>query len=90
MIVSVADRHREAVIKACPRRGKTVLSLEALSKPFNLPEITDEPPSLMTPDKYCMLECGHWEFTDQPMSMIEDRLNEAMDPILRYLEIQAE
>ncbi len=86
----MADRHREAVIKACPRMGKTVLSLEALSKPFNLPEITDEPPGLMPLDKYCMLECGHWEFTDQAMSMIEDRLNEAMDPILRYLEIQAE
>ncbi len=87
MVISVVDKHRDAVIKAYPAGKKKVFSLEALSKPFNLPDITNEPPGLMPPDKFCMLACDHWEFTGEAMHMIEERLNEAMDRILNFVGV---
>jgi len=85
LVVSVVDKHKNAIIRTYPNQRDKVFSLEELSRPFNLPVMTDEPPGLMPPDKFCMLECDHWEVTDKAVSMIEERLEEAMNGILGLL-----
>jgi protein-tyrosine-phosphatase len=85
LVISVVDKHKDAVIKTYPSKREKVFSLEELSRPFRLPEITGEPPGLMPPDRFCMLECDHWEVTDEAMSMIEERLDEAMNSLLGLL-----
>jgi len=85
LVISLVGKHKDAVIKTYPSKRKKVFSLEELSRPFKLPEITGEPPGLMPPDKFCMLECDHWEVADVAMSMIEERLHEAMDGISSFL-----
>ena len=86
LVIPVVVKHKDAVIKTHPSSVEKVLSLEELSRPFRLPELTDEPDGLMPPDKFCMLECDHWELTDQAMSMIEARLHEATNRILAFLD----
>lgn len=90
LVVPVVDKHKDAIIKVYPTKRDKVFSLEELSRPFSLSEITGEPPGLMPSDRFCMLECDHWEVTSDAMSMIEERLQEATESILGLLGLQME
>ncbi|MBW1613116.1 MAG: hypothetical protein JRJ57_03900 [Deltaproteobacteria bacterium] len=85
LIIGMVDKHKDIINKTYPMVKDKVVSLEELSSPFQLPEIKNEPPGLMPPDKFCMLECNHWHVTDKAISMIENKLEEAMPKILNIL-----
>ncbi|WP_051184774.1 hypothetical protein [Desulfatiglans anilini] len=90
LVMGVVRKHKEAVLEAYPHAEQKTFCLEDFSTPFTLPEIANEPPGLMPPDTFCMLECDHWEFTDQVIEMIEARLNEASPRILDFLGVRRE
>ncbi len=86
LIVAMGETHKQAVCEAYPGFADKVSTLADLSFPFPFEDIVaDEPPGLMPPAKFCMLECDHWQVTVQVMGQIQERLEAAMPVILNRL-----
>jgi protein-tyrosine-phosphatase len=85
-IVAMGESHKQGICEAYPAAKDKVSTLADLSFPFQFEDIVaDEPPGLMPPAKFCMLECDHWSVTGQVMDQIEERLAAAMPEILTRL-----
>ena len=85
-IIAMGESHKQSICEAYPAAQEKVATLAELSFPFRFEDIVaDEPPGLMPPTRFCMLECDHWSVTDQVMDQIEERLAAAMPEILTRL-----
>jgi protein-tyrosine phosphatase len=82
-IVAMGESHKQSICGAYPAAADKVATLADLSFPFQFDDIVaDEPPGLMPPAKFCMLECDHWSVTDRVTDQIQERLTAAMPEIL--------
>ncbi len=88
LIVAMGDSHKGGVFLTYPdAKGKTV-TLAELSRPFEFPDIApEEPPGLMPPAKFCMLQCDHWTVTETAVIEIGERLEQATAKILSRLGV---
>ena len=85
-IIAMGESHKQSICEVYPGAQEKVSTLAELSFPFRFEDIVaDEPPGLMPPAKFCMLECDHWSVTDQVMDQIQERLAAAMPEILTRL-----
>lgn len=88
LIVGMGERHKEAVLQMYPTASGRIVTLAELSRPFEFPDIAPaEPPGLMPPAKFCMLQCDHWTVTETAVIDIRERLLEAKTQILSRLGI---
>ena len=82
LIITITKSHEDNVLAAYPHLKDKVAALEELSYPFQLPEITHEPPGLMPRDEFCMRDCDRWHVARKMMLETEERLIRAVDKIL--------
>ena len=89
LIIAMGESHKNAILKTYEiASGKTV-TLTELSRPFEFPDIApEEPPGLMPPAKFCMLQCDHWTATETIVTDIQERLEQAKIKILSRLGIR--
>jgi protein-tyrosine-phosphatase len=88
LIIALADNHKESVLSTYKNAHDKTVTLEELSGPIEFPEsIPEEPPGLMPPTKYCVLECDHWEVTEIVIGLYKEKLDQALPEILNRLGI---
>jgi len=87
LIITMSENHKDAILISYSVTKGKVLTLSELSRPFQFPNIVEEPPGLMVPPQFCMLKCDHWSLTDEIILEIKDRLEEAMSKILFRLDL---
>lgn len=88
LIVAMGESHRRSVLGAFPDTSGRVFSLAELSHPFEFEDIAaSEPPGLMPPSDFCLLECDHWDLTAAMTEAVEERLDEAVSAVLDKLRI---
>lgn len=86
LIVALGEGHKRSILSLCLKAAGKTVTLAELSRPFEFENIVvDEPPGLMPPAKFCMRYCDHWNVTEQVMSDIGVRLEEAFDNIVKML-----
>ena len=86
LIVAMGESHRQRILGAFPETNGRVFSLAELSHPFKFEDIAaSEPPGLMPPAEFCVLECDHWEITSTMVEEVEERLAEATPLLLHKL-----
>ena len=89
LIIAMGERHKEAVLRMYPTATSKIVTLAELSRPFEFPDIAPaEPPGLMPPAKFCMLQCDHWTVTETAVIDIRERLQEAKTKILSRLGVR--
>lgn len=85
LIIGMGESHKTRVLGSYPdAKGKTV-TLAELSWPFEFKDIVNEPPGLMPPNKFCMLNCDHWAVTEALIKEVKDRRETAMKNIVSRL-----
>jgi protein-tyrosine-phosphatase len=82
LIITITRSHEDNVLTAYPHLKNKVAVLEELSYPFQLLEVTHEPPGLMPRDEFCMRDCDHWHVAGKMMLETEEHLIRAVDKIL--------
>jgi len=71
-----------------PDAKEKTVTLAELSRPFEFPDIApEEPPGLMPPAKFCMLQCDHWTVTETAVTEIGERLEQATTKIISRLGV---
>jgi protein-tyrosine-phosphatase len=89
LMIAMGERHKEAVLRMYPTATSKIVTLAELSRPFEFPDIAPaEPPGLMPPAKFCMLQCDHWTVTETAVIDIRERLQEAKTKILSRLGVR--
>ncbi len=85
LIIGMGESHKTGVLTTFPEaEGKTV-TLAELSWPFEFKEIVDEPPGLMPPPRFCMLECDHWSVTGDVIKEVKDRREDTIKNLISRL-----
>ncbi|MCZ7662788.1 MAG: hypothetical protein M5U22_07550 [Thermoleophilia bacterium] len=83
LIIAMGESHRRRILGAFPETRGKVFSLAELSHAFEFEDIAaGEPPGLMPPGEYCMVECDHWAITSSMLEEVEARLTEAAPAVL--------
>lgn len=86
VIIAMGESHRQRILSDFPESSGRVFSLAELSHPFEFEDIAaSEPPGLMPPSGFCMLECDHWDLTANMLEEVEERLMEATQALLDKL-----
>ena len=89
LIIAMGESHREGVLRAFPTASGKTVTLAELSRPFEFPDIApQEPPGLMPPAKFCMLQCDHWTVTETMIADIQEHLEQATTKIISRLGIR--
>lgn len=89
LIVAMGDSHKKGVLRTHQAARGKIVTLAELSRPFEFPDIAPaEPPGLMPPTKFCMLQCDHWTLTETAVIDIRERLQEAKAKILSRLGVR--
>jgi protein-tyrosine phosphatase len=88
LIIAMGESHREGVLRTFPAASGKIVTLAELSRPFEFPDIApEEPPGLMPPAKFCMLQCDHWAVTESMIVDIQERLEQATTQIISRLGV---
>lgn len=88
LIIAMGESHQAGVLQTYPTASRKIVTLAELSRPFEFPDIApEEPPGLMPPAKFCMLQCDHWALTETAVVDIRERLEEAAPKIISRLGI---
>jgi protein-tyrosine-phosphatase len=89
LIIGMDESHKEGILDTYPETRDKVFTLVELSRPFDFRNINaQEPPGLMPPAKFCMLECNHWSVTDIVLRQVQERLDEAFEDIIDRLHLK--
>jgi protein-tyrosine-phosphatase len=88
LIIAMGESHLEGVLRTYPTVNGKIVTLAELSRPFEFPDIApEEPPGLMPPAKFCMLQCDHWTVTETMIADIQERLEQATAKIMSRLGV---
>jgi protein-tyrosine-phosphatase len=88
LIIAMGESHKEGVLKTFFAANGKIVTLAELSRPFEFPDIApEEPPGLMPPAKFCMLQCDHWTVTETMIGDVQERLEQATEKILSRLGV---
>jgi protein-tyrosine phosphatase len=88
LIVAMGESHLEGVLRTFPAAKGKIVTLAELSRPFEFPDIApEEPPGLMPPAKFCMLQCDHWAVTETMIADVQERLEQATTTIISRLGV---
>ncbi len=88
LIIAMGESHKEGVFKTFPNANGKIVTLAELSRPFEFPDIApEEPPGLMPPAKFCMLQCDHWPVTETMIGDVQERLEQATTEIISRLGV---
>ena len=88
LIIAMGDSHKGGVLRTYPTASGKIVTLAELSRPFEFPDIApEEPPGLMVPAKFCILQCDHWTVTETAVTDIQERLEQAKTKILSRLGV---
>lgn len=89
LIIAMADNHKAGVSSTYKTAHDKTVTLEELAGPIEFPgDVPEEPPGLMPPAKYCMLECDHWAVTEMAIGKYKKKLEQATPEILFRLGIR--
>ena len=89
LIIAMGESHKEGVLRTFSAASGKIVTLAELSRPFEFPDIApEEPPGLMPPAKFCMLQCDHWAVTETMIADVQERLEQATLKIVSRLSIQ--
>jgi len=89
LIIAMDESHKAGILDTYPETRDKVCTLVELSRPFEFRDISaQEPPGLMPPAKFCILECDHWSVTDIVLRQIQERLDEAFEDIIARLDLK--
>jgi protein-tyrosine-phosphatase len=89
LIIAMGESHKEGVLRTFPTANGKIVTLAELSRPFEFPDIApEEPPGLMPPAKFCMLQCDHWTVTETMIADVQERLEQATTKIMSRLGVR--
>jgi protein-tyrosine-phosphatase len=89
LIIAMGESHQEGVLRTFPTASGKIVTLAELSRPFEFPDIApEEPPGLMPPAKFCILQCDHWTVTETMIADIQERLEQATTQIISRLGVR--
>jgi protein-tyrosine-phosphatase len=88
LIVAMGESHKKVVLRTYPTATGKIKTLAELSHSFEFPDIApEEPPGLMPPAKFCMLQCDHWAVTETMIIDVKERLEEARTEMLSRIGV---
>jgi protein-tyrosine-phosphatase len=88
LIVAMGESHKKGVLRTYPTATGKIKTLAELSHSFEFPDIApEEPPGLMPPAKFCMLQCDHWAVTETMIIDVKERLEEARTEMLSRIGV---